>query len=67
MMRKNGATMSIFNRLEKLEAAESSCEHVIVLFQEDGESSDECIRRSGRNPDEMGIKFIVVCFVSATV
>ena len=59
--------MSILNRLEKLEAANSISERVIVLIQEEGESSDECIRRNGYNPNEQGVNFIFVCFVSATV
>ena len=48
-------------RVGKLETQiGANCPRVVVVFAEDGESSTDCIRRHGHDPDATGVRYIVV-------
>jgi len=48
-------------RVDKLETQMgANCPRVVVMFAEAGESSTECIRRRGHDPNAAGVRYIVV-------
>lgn len=52
-------------RIEKLEGDEVKAKTVKFLWQEPGESRDECIRRHGYKPDEKNATFIMTSWIDA--
>ncbi len=56
--------MRIIQRLEKLERLEAATtpknKRTIMVSRLGDESSDDCIRRHGHDPDEPGVFFIIL-------
>ncbi len=51
--------MRMMKRLEKLEAEKSKGDGLRVLAQNDGETSDECIKRYGFDPMARGVAYVL--------
>jgi hypothetical protein len=49
-------------RFGKLETASGANYPRVVVFAVDGESSSDCLRRHGDEPDAAGVRYIVVAW-----
>lgn len=57
--------MSIKNRVEKLEGEDAKTKAMKFLWQEPGESREDCIRRHGYKPDDKSATFIMTSWIDA--
>lgn len=56
---------TLTHRVEKLESDEARTKAVRFLWQEPGESREDCIRRHGYRPDDKRATFVMTSWLDA--